>query len=150
PGCRTWPPARRPAGRSRGRAWRSRASRGAAAWSSAPKGGRSLLGPQCWDLVSPVAGKHPPREAHADEGGGRPAIGTRVADRDGDRGARRARRDPAPARPLRAVLDRRGDLGRCRRAPAERDPRRAAPGRLAAPLLPAAARVDGALRLVAE
>ncbi|CAA9488795.1 MAG: membrane protein-like, partial [uncultured Solirubrobacteraceae bacterium] len=44
------------------------------------------------------------------------------------------------------VLDRRGALGRHRRPPAHRDPGRPAPGRLAAAVLPAAARLDGARR----
>ena len=44
----------------------------------------------------------------------------------------------------RLLLDGRGALGRDRLAPADRHPARPAPGRLAAALLPAAARLDGA------
>ena len=104
----------------------------------------------CWDSVSAVAGSDPAREAHPDEGGRRASIGARRARRGRGRGAGRARCDAAPARPLGAVLDRRGDLRRHRRTPPERHPGGAAPGRLAAAVLPAAARLDGALRLVAE
>ena len=49
---------------------------------------------------------------------------------------------PAHARPRRLPLDRRGDLGRHRLAPGRRRSRPAAPGRLAARLLPPAPRVD--------
>ena len=52
----------------------------------------------------------------------------------------------AHARAQRRLLDRRGALGRDRRPAAARHPRRPAPGRLAAAVLHAAARLDGARR----
>src|SRR5690348_5986319 len=111
---------------------------GAVAWTDAPRRDREA---QAHDrgagfCLTRVLGS---RSARAP---GRAAAPRR---RGGRRPHRRGRR-AAPARALGALLDRRGDLGRDLVAPAERDSGRPAPGRLPAAVLPAPARVDGALR----
>ena len=73
------------------------------------------------------------------------AGGQQRADRRaaGDRRAARRLHPAAHARARRGLLDRRGPLGRDRGPAARRHPRRAAPGRLAAAVLPAAAPLAG-------